>query len=313
MLGQTGNFDGVQVIDIILEQPATAEFLSAKLYRYFVRSDLSPELNQKIADLLRDNKYELKPLLKTIFMSRDFYSRASKGTHIKSPVELVVSTYKKLGQSKIPGNPDFNETTTTLGQTLFWPPTVAGWAQGRSWITPGLLLERGNFAQGVLFPDINFMPHDRYPTDPTIRAVHERLQMGDDITTATMASNNPGEIMAEGNMMADRDEEFNTRFGSYRGWQLATQKVKPIPRTSIQLDLSKMVLTAGVKTTDEAVDFLLGRLLTVSLGPDERTKLIKFLNAELGTDSLRDAETYMEDALRMLVHLIMSQPEYQLG
>jgi len=313
VLGQTGNFDGIQVIDIILDQPTTAEYLSAKLYRYLVRTDLSPELNQEIAAILRDNKYELKPLLRTLFLSRDFYSSASIGTHIKSPVQLVVSTYKKLGLVEIPGNPDFNETTTTLGQTLFWPPTVAGWAHGRSWITPGLLLERGNFAQRVLFPDINFIPHDRYPTDPTIREVHAKIRQGADITTATMASNNPGEIMAEGNMMADRDEEFNTRFGSYRGWQMATQKVKPIRRAAAQIDLSRLVLDAGLKSTEEAVDFFLNRLLTVQIRSDERAKLIEFLDAELGTQDLTRAKTYLEDPLRMLVHLIMSQPEYQLG
>jgi uncharacterized protein (DUF1800 family) len=313
VLGKTGNFDGAQVVDIILAQPTTAEYLAAKLYRYLVRTDLSPELRQRVGALLRDNKYELKPLLRTLFLSRDFYSPASMGTHIKSPVQLAVSTYKKLGLARVPGNPDFNEASTALGQTLFWPPTVAGWAQGRSWITPGLLLERGNFAQRVLFPDINFIPHDRYPTDPTIREVHKKLQLGADVTSATMASNNPGEMMAEGNMMADRDEEFNTRYGSYRGWQMATARVKPIPRDAAQINLSKMVLSADLKNTGEAVDFFLGRLLTVPVGAAERIKLIEFLTAELGTTELTPAETYLEIPLRMLVHLIMSQPEYQLG
>ena len=117
-----------------------------------------------------------------MFLSRDFYSPASMGTHIKSPVELVVSTYKKLGAPAIPGIPDLNETTGAMGQALFWPPTVAGWAQGRSWITPGLLLERGNFALEVLYPDIGFVPHDRHSPDPTILAVHERIRQGYDIT-----------------------------------------------------------------------------------------------------------------------------------
>jgi hypothetical protein len=94
---------------------------------------------------------------------------------------------------------------------------------------------------------------------------------------------------------------------------MATQKVKPIPRASAQINLSKMVLAAGVKTTDEAVDFFLGRFLAVAIGADERTKLIDFLNAELGTKDIARARSYMEDPLRMLVHLIMSQPEYQLG
>ncbi len=98
------------------------------------------------------SNYEIKPLLEKIFLSRDFYSPASVGTQIKSPVELAISTYRKLGQKSVPGVPDFNLATGALGQQLFSPPTVAGWAGGQSWITPGLLLERGNFARDVLFP-----------------------------------------------------------------------------------------------------------------------------------------------------------------
>ena len=151
-----------------------------------MRDDLDPALQGQLGAVLRDADYQLKPLLRTMFLSRDFYSPPSMGSHIKGPVELVVSTYKKLGARAIPGIPDFNETTGAMGQALFWPPTVAGWAQGRSWITPGLLLERGNFALEVLFPDIGFVPHDRHAPDPTILAVHERIRQGYDITSATM-------------------------------------------------------------------------------------------------------------------------------
>lgn len=67
-----------------------------------------------------------------LLMSRDFHAPESVATHIKGPVELVVSTYRKLGLTEVPGVPDFNETTAALGQRLMHPPTVAGWAQGRS-------------------------------------------------------------------------------------------------------------------------------------------------------------------------------------
>ena len=152
-LGATGNFNGYDAIDIILNQPAPPLFLTAKLYRYFVREDISPELNGRLANLLRDEHYELKPLLKTIFLSRDFYSERSLGTQIKSPVALLVSTYRKMGLQSIPGLPDFNETTLTLGQSLFFPPNVAGWAGGRTWINPATLLARSNFIDSLLFPD----------------------------------------------------------------------------------------------------------------------------------------------------------------
>ena len=154
-LGRTGPFDGVQVIDIIMEQPVTANFMAGKLYRYFVREDLDPKLQAKLGEVLRKNKYEMKPFLEAVFLSKDFYSASSMGAQIQSPVQLAVSTYRKLGLKEAPGVPDFNQATGALGQRLFAPPTVAGWAQGKSWITPGLLLERGNFARDVLFPDIN--------------------------------------------------------------------------------------------------------------------------------------------------------------
>jgi uncharacterized protein (DUF1800 family) len=315
VLGRTGRFDGVGVIDIILEQPVTADFVAGKLYRYFVREDPSPALRTRLGAVLRDHGYELAPLLRTIFLSRDFYSPASYAAHIKSPVELVVSTYRKLGLREIPGVPDFNEVTSGLGQQLFRPPTVAGWAQGRAWITPGLLIERGNFARDVLFPDINFIPPDRYPEDETIRIVSERIAHGQDITSATRPGTSKvgGEMMAMSSMMADRDEDFNTRYASFRGWQLAIQRVKPIPRQTAQLDLAALVRAHGLRTTGQVVDYLARRFLRVPLDPDARERLVGFLDAELGTSQIGVAETYMEEPLRMLLHLIMSTPEYQLG
>ena len=140
-LGRTGNFGGEDIIDIILEQPVAAEYLASKIYRFFVREEISPSLQKELGNLFRQSDYEVAALLETLFLSRDFYSEASVGTHIKSPVELTVSTYRKLGLDSVPGVPDFNRSTGALGQTLFRPPTVAGWAGGRSWITPGLLLK----------------------------------------------------------------------------------------------------------------------------------------------------------------------------
>ena len=318
VLGQTGNFDGVAVIDVILQQPVTAEFMAAKLYRFFVRQDIAPETKKALGEVLRKNNYEIAPLLETMFLSKDFYSPPSYATHIKSPVELVVSTYKKLGLKEVPGVPDFNEVTATLGQHLFYPPTVAGWAQGRAWITPGLLIERGNFAQDVVFPDIAYIPADRYPVYPTgdeIRAVHEKIRAGMDISTATKPVGREGQkdMMAVSNMMADRDEDFNTRFASYRGWQMAVEKVKPIPRTAVQLDLTEMVMTHGCKTAADVVDYFGQRFLSVPMDEATKRRLTDFLTRELGTDQLSGAETYMEDPLRVLLHVIMSLPEYQLG
>ena len=313
-LGHTGNFDGIDIIDIIMEQPVTAEYMAGKMYHFFVRDSVDPELGDQLGSLFRNVNYDISLFLETLFLSKDFYSEASVGTHIKSPVELAVSTYVKLGLSEVPGVPDFNQTTSALGQALFRPPTVAGWAGGRSWITPGLLLERGNFARDVLFPDINFIPPDRMNGSREIQSVARRVREGLDITAATQPSSiGEGQVMAESNMLADRDEDFNTRYGSFRGWQMAIQRVKPIPRHTAQVDLSAMVMKQEINTTSEVVDFLIQRFMRVPPGADSRNILIEFLTNELGTENIVEAESYMEDSLRMTLHLLLSQPEYQLS
>jgi len=311
-LGHTGRLDGVEVIDIIMQQPVTADFIAGKIYRYFVRQDLSPEVQKQLGAVLRQNKYELAPLLETIFLSRDFYSPASLGTRIQSPVELAVCTYKKLGLKSIPGVPDFNSVTGALGQQLFSPPTVAGWAGGQSWITPGLLLERANFARDVLFPDISFLPPDRYTGGGEVRRVAERIRQGMDITTATKDEGKMGDV-AESNKNADRDEDFNTRYGSFRGSQMAIERVKAIPRDTAQVKLSPMVLAAKLQNTTQVVDYLIHRFMRVPPSDDVRRKLVAFLDKDLGTTDISVAQSYMEHSLRLVLHLIMSQPEYQLA
>ncbi|MEX0963912.1 MAG: DUF1800 domain-containing protein [Pseudohongiellaceae bacterium] len=313
-LGRSGNFDGVEIIDIIMEQPVTAEYIASKIYRFFVRDEISPAMAKELGSVLREADYDVAVLLETIFLSQDFYSPASIGSQIKSPVQLAVSTYRKLGLQDAPGVPDFNRATGALSQSLFRPPTVAGWAGGRSWMTPGLLLERGNFARDVLFPDINFVPPDRVNGSSEIRSVADRIREGMDITSATQPSSlGAGGIMAESNMLADRDEEFNTRYGSFRGWQMAIERVKPISRHTARINLSEMLVEQGVENTAEAIDYLLARFMRVQPDNSTRSMLIEFLSDDLGTTSIVAAQTYMEDSLRLVLHLIMSQPEYQLS
>jgi len=309
-LGKTGPLDGVDVIDRIMEQPVTAEFISGKIYRFFVRQDLSPQLQKQLGSLLRQSHYEITPLLERMFLSRDFYSPASVGTRMKSPVELAVSMYRKLGLNSVPGVPDFNSETSALGQQLFSPPTVAGWAGGESWITPGLLLERANFARDVLFLSISFLPPDRYTGGGEIRRVAERIREGMDISTATMDDSKSA--MAESNMNADRDEDFNTRYGSFRGSQMAIQRVKPIPRDTAKIDLTRTVMNANLRNTDQVVEYLIRRFMCVPPADATRQKLAAFLTKELGTADISAAQTYLEQPLRLVLHLIMSQPEFQL-
>ncbi len=117
-------------------------------------------------------------------------------------------------------------------------------------------------------------------------------------------------VVAEANKAADRDEDFNTRYASYRGWQMAIQRVKATPRDTARLDLSAMVRQKQLRTTAQTVDYLLARFVRVQHGPgpEARARLIQFLDEDLGTSDITVADTYMEDSLRMVTHLIMCLP-----
>ena len=315
-LGRTGNFDGVDVLRIILEQPVTAEYIATKLYRFFVRDDVSPALTAELGAVLRDNDYELRPLLTTIFRSRDFYSEASYGAHIKGPVEHVITMLKQLGAEDVPGVPDFNSTTIALGQHLLNPPSVAGWAQGRSWITPALLQGRGNAAFDYLFPNVIAFRDPNFLSRAGDGTVGERLRRGQDFGSAIalddVGNDDQDKMTAFDLANRERDELFNTRVSGYRAWAQAMQKLIPTPRGAARVDLTRIVLDAGATTTSEAVDHLLARFLRVPVSTDMRDGLVTLLEDELGTSDLAHAETYMEDPLRMVTHLIMSTPEYQI-
>jgi Protein of unknown function (DUF1800) len=309
-LGRTGNFDGVEVLHTIFEQQVTAEYLAGKIYRFLVRDELSAELRKKLGAILRDSKYEVKPLLMVILSSKDFYSHASYGAHIKGPVEHMVAMMKHLDVNEIPGVPDFNQATISMGQHLLNPPSVAGWAGGRAWITPGLLIARGNVARDVLIPDMTGF-RDWNLSAGSDDTLGRRLRDGYDIGAAT-AVNDPANMTAFDRAALERDERFNTRISGYIGWEQAARKLIPTPRHAAQFDLSQIVMESGSRTTEEAVNYLLWRLLRVPTSRATRDALVTFLTKELGTESIERAKTYIEDPLRMTVHLIMSTPEYQI-
>ena len=307
-LGRTGTYNGEDIIDIILDTPVTAEYIGAKLYRFFVREDIDDATRANLGATFRDSGYQLRPLLRRMFLSKDFYSAASYATQVKSPVHLVVSTYRKLGLIRLPTIPDFGRLTAGLGQTLFNPPNVAGWAGGRTWITPALLLERGNLFRGVLLPDTDgFWAPDR--ALPGIYAqVGARIDRGMNITAATQEGD------AESSLLADRDEDYNTRYGGYMGYVMAYDRLNLVPRHTAGLDLAGMVRSAELSMVDEVVDYFIRRFLRVPLAGDPRAVLVTHLQEDLGSDRVPTTTTpQVELALRSLLYLVLSTPEYQLA
>jgi len=310
-LGRTGTFDGEDIIDAILAQPVTAEFVAAKVYRFFVCDEIAGPVKADLGRTYRDSGYQMKPLLKRIFLSKDFYSPSAFATQIKSPVHLVVSTYRKMSLGQVPTIPDFGRMTSGLGQSLFDPPNVAGWAGGRTWITPSTLLNRGNLFRGVLFPDVKgFRPPDRAMSATDAR-VGQRFVEGLSMTDATREDVD-AKTMAESNMMVDRDEDYNTRYGGYKGNLLAFERTRLIPRSPAKIDLTAMVRAAGADTVDKVVDHFVRRFLSVTLGDRERGLLVEFLRGKLGSSTIQPGGK-LEESLRELLYLVLSAPEYQLG
>jgi hypothetical protein len=211
-----------------------------------------------------------------------------------------------MGLRQVPTIPDFGRMTAVLGQSLFDPPNVAGWAGGRTWITPATLLQRGNLFRDVMFPDVKgFRPPDRVMSATDTR-VGERLAQGMNITEATREGD------AESNKMVDRDEDYNTRYGGWAGYQLAFKRTKLIPRAPMSIDLVAMVRAAEADTADKVVDHFIHRFMRVSLAEKDRQVLVDFLKGKLGTSRIERGEK-LEPALRELLYLVLSTPEYQLG
>ena len=149
IFGKKGAFRGEDVIKLLLEKPETARFVVDKIYRFFVNE--TPDTNRiaRLADQFYKNNYQISDLMESIFVVDWFYDNANRGTHVKSPVELLVGMRHALGVTFDQPQPQVF-VQRTLGQVLFYPPNVAGWPGGRNWIDSSSLLFRMKLPDYVL-------------------------------------------------------------------------------------------------------------------------------------------------------------------
>ncbi len=156
-LGETGNFDGEDIIDIIVRQEATARFIARHIYNFFVADEpqvpawsVEPPQDQEAVDTLVKAYFatdgDLRAIMRTLFLS-DFFKEA-RFKRVKSPTELVAGVLKLGGSLTYPkpGMTSYQASATLMGQQLLNPPTVEGWHTGKEWIDGGTLNERINFA-----------------------------------------------------------------------------------------------------------------------------------------------------------------------
>jgi hypothetical protein len=162
VLGRTGNFDGDDIVDIILDQPVTAEFICRKLYTHFISREVDEAFITEMATTFRDSHYELAPLLAFMFKSAHFYSENARASLIKSPIELTVGNGRMLNISSV--NLYFILFgSAILDQELLRPPNVAGWPGQRSWISPTTYVLRNLYSEVFTRPYFFIDPNTQEP------------------------------------------------------------------------------------------------------------------------------------------------------
>jgi uncharacterized protein (DUF1800 family) len=159
VLGQAGNFNGDDVVRIVLKQPVAARFLVRKLYRDFLSEQHDPpdSLIEPLADSFRKSDYDIAHLMRTMLSSRHFFSGYAFRQRIKNPVEYVLGSVRAVYPDYPPGDtnhpgmpiPMLVSRIDAMGQPLFAPPNVKGWRGGEAWLTTSTMLARQNFAQAV--------------------------------------------------------------------------------------------------------------------------------------------------------------------
>ncbi len=156
-LGETGRFNGEDIVDIIVRQPAAARFIARHLYNFFVADEpqvpawntvppQDPDAIKSLEDAYFESGGDIRSVLRVLFNS-DFFKNARQ-MRVKSPVELVASTVKLAGTHRFPDTTltSLADASAVMGQHLLNPPTVEGWHTGKEWIDGGTLNDRVNFA-----------------------------------------------------------------------------------------------------------------------------------------------------------------------
>ena len=163
ILGETGDFNGEDVVEIICRQEATPRYIARHLYHYFVADEPpvpqwphTPPTNPEAIDAMTEAYFEsghsIKHMLRTLFTSDFFKDEALRYGRTKSPTEMVVNTLRLAGRMELPCYETYDaaRASSGMGQALMGPPSVEGWQGGTEWINTGTYVERVNFVSRIL-------------------------------------------------------------------------------------------------------------------------------------------------------------------
>lgn len=339
-MGRTGAFDGWNIIDIIFEQPAVATFISAKLWRFFASEDADPAVVEALAAVFRDNHYELKPLLKAMFLSRAFYSDKVMGAQIKSPAQFLLQLCADLGLEELPHRA-LAQGGRMLGQDLFYPPNVKGWDGNRAWINANSLLMRYNappyLVQAVAATkkqaakEAAMMQEEAAPAEGTMQAEAMMKEEGMMQEEAAMQEAAP-EPTAEQRVAAWRKEAMakakamlqdlppGERKAKLQAWREATPAQKLAMARELGIEPPAGLFKADPLGIFDGLQFTTGaeciaalekRVLVAPLNDAQRRELLAAAGIADPAAPLAASALPIE-ARRDLLRLITSVPQYQL-
>lgn len=278
---RAGNFDGDDIVDIILARPQAPRFIAKKLWEFFCYQGPSDELVDALAGILKSSNYEFRPLFKEIFTSAEFYSDRAVKKQIKSPVQWLVGSVLALQAELMPMRM-INGVMRLLGQEVFEPPNVKGWDGGAAWITTASLLTRYNLA--------NVMINGVIPDEMMNAGAGRRQAAG------------RGKKDEGGEMMAEEGPSMEQMLQEER-----RQRIQDRAREAMSRQLQRLVDVGKVIDVGSVSD---GRDLA------RRLRDVLYLDGMSDKDlqSIADyvGNNFSEEKVRAAAHLMMSTPHYQL-
>jgi len=283
VLGQTGNWDGGDIIRILLEQKSCARFLVRKLYRNFVSENQDPPdtLLEPLCEQLRKSEYDIGAVLRMILSSRHFFSDYAFRQRIKSPVEAVRGSVRSVSSGVIPPGAVVSKLEA-MGQDLFAPPNVKGWAGAQAWLNTSTILTRQNFGQsvamGTLWNNVRTRGPGRFEVEVEPPDAIEDLAVPDE-------PGKPGEP-PKPPQRPSRPEE---------------------PAPAKEFDPARVIHEEKATTPEAIVRVLLDVHLPGGINKTAEVKLVKFVAEGSPKDKALDRR------VRETVHAIMCMPEYQLA
>ena len=237
VLGKTGNFDGDEVLDILLQKKEPAQFVTKKLYTFLVNEKPDDAKIEWLSDRFFKNEYDIAKLLEDIFTSEWFYEEKNIGAKIKSPVELLAGIQRMLPM-KFEKEEALLLIQRSLGQLLFYPPNVAGWPGGKNWIDSSTLMLRMRIPQMLGEKDeFNIKPKDDDDQMMGRSSTALRINNNDDPKAAAMKSlgrlNKPIQVNID--------------------WSLYTRNYESVERESLLASITSQLLQAKSRVSPDLI------------------------------------------------------------